>query len=494
MQDEASLGFNAETLATRTRKFSTIVYILTASLTLVSFTINGDFAFFIAVLTVVGCGFAARRQTKDLPQFLLLTHPSLTYVATTLLYGITSGNFGMDLMFDRTLAFSIVAFYQLALLVAWAFARVIPLPTPRNGEHSSSRGRHAFMGMIFFGGLYLATQFLPSLRQVEVFSLSISALFAYYTALLATRQNRPRPRLAAFSSLAMMGVISVAGNSRTAVFVMLLFWLFYLAGLRHRVFTLRNMAIGLASIIAINVLTASVIGARAMRDDVDPATLMAETLRIALSPETLLASLPFSGSEDTPVIDPSRVNTQYFSPFLRGPKNDYSADISFAGRLAMLAHMDIVTGRLGFIEDPKWNDIASTYTSALPDFGQTKVLNWSDQLVWSLALRDRSTAASPLITPAGELYIMGGFWGFVPLTVAVFFPIFIGLRLLRASLGEGFPYTGVGVTILYSVTFTGTALAAVSLELRTLPIVLGWLYLTRASFVGTSSRHLSPAR
>jgi hypothetical protein len=221
----------------------------------------------------------------------------------------------------------------------------------------------------------------------------------------------------------------------------------------------------------LNWISYSFLEARKFRTDTTD--VFEETINIAFSPEGLTHLLLISDDE-IPIYD--TVGSAYRSDFIRTSVWGPVADTSWTGRLALIAHMDIVTGRLAEPDEIDWRIVAGTVGSVLPNFGDKQELLYSDELVWGLSLRSRQSVGRPLVTVAGELYAIGGF----PFILVAGFMLYSGLILLLVIFDHiarnKLVYVVTGISLLGSVTLTGTFAGLMASSFRMLPEFLVLLF------------------
>ena len=413
------------------------------------------------------------RREADVSKLFVLLHPSLLYTGTTWLYALSTLNLPLEGFVNAGLAFTIAAVYQAAIFSAYLLSKLLPIGRDTVVTDLRSplpRARRAWLLTAFGSSLYVVAAISEAAKGYSPVAATIFFVGLGY--LIVSRKNIGWIVLI---SLAFVFTISLTTNERTGIFLTLFFWAVVFAYRMPHIFTLRNAALLVVAFGALNWVTYSFITARTDVAEGNAQEPLTRTVEVAFSPLGLTRLIPF-WPQDEEVSSFSARSGRYYSLFLRA-NSDQSENFTTAGRFALLAHMDIATGRLGLVDHVDWNELGLLVPSALPDFGQRKNLIYSDQVIWGLGLRPKETVARPLITVAGEFYSLGGLAVLFFASMAVFFVVFLELSILRKILGYNFIYVTASLTVIYSITFTGTALGSVLIVFRYLPILLIFLTL-----------------
>lgn len=456
-------------LRTRFNVLIQIAGLFLALAAIASFVLTVNATVLVLSLVCAGILVAAPHIERDIVRLFLLVHPSLMYVATAYFYAAVHLNLEFAGFIDLTLAVSIAFVYQTAICLAFVvtYSRApVSRPLIYSARWAATTAIIAFLlyCIAVTGPIGALRGFAPAL-----FGLMCVGLGAYVL------QSTPRDQLVALVvSLVATLAVSVVVNERTSLFVLLLFCLvLFLAGTR-KLITFSRMLLVLAFIILANWVTFAFLTARIEESQGLTANTVGRTVELAFSYEGVAAAIPLLPMAENPKSQPNR-QRRYHAAFLRNSAWGEADELSVFARLTLLAHMDVVTGRLGDIHAVKWHEIAALVPNALPNVGQQKNLIYSDDVVWDLGLRDRNSIGRPMITVAGELYTMGGLAAVFWIALVVFTLIFLLLRLIRSGTGYNPVYVGAMLSLLYAITMTGTALGAVAMVLRTLPLM--WIAL-----------------
>ena len=453
--------------------FSKITAVLVAAFGVVNLATAPDLTVFMAFIFASAAIYVFPRLEPDPLICFVVVHPSFMYVLTTSITATTKINFGLEGLQDKAVAFSIVQIYQSAIILAYLtyFLMFGRGKLATTGRISSPRKTMALAAVFFV--LYASIAVLPGLDRLGSFSPLVLASSCYF--LVSSVKVGSRQSLTFFIVVVLTAAIAAVGNARTPLFLALLIWFIFLLFGSRSLLRPKLIVGGLLGIFAINLITYSFISVRADRENLDNSEILTATLETAFSAEGLYNAIPF-GQEPSVATDSSRAS-RYYSPFLRGGTD--TEDNSVLGRLTLIAHMDIVTARVGFVSTINWPALQNSFTAALPSIGQEKNLLFADEVVWDLGLRDRRVVGYPLITPAGELFVMGGLSVLFFAAYGSFLLLLIELRILRNMVSYGYPYVATGIVVIFGVTTTGTALALFGVVVRNMPMLLVLIALVR---------------
>lgn len=452
---------------------------------------DGDLVVLVSCVLLSISSLSLCRREYDVAILFLAIHPTLTYAATTAAFSIAHLNLSLTGFVDKDTAFVIVSVYQAAIFSAYLVSRLVSNRSISNdfALPALNKNRASVVTLAGFC-IFVLFALTPDSSTLASISGTAIAVMCFGLGSYVTADGMRRIFAPIAVSLIAVGGCALLLNQRTSLFLILLFWIIIILSISKSLFSWRNLLISIAAIFIINLVTFSFVAAREEHSENPDINTISRTIDIALSARGLDAAIPFIDSEPSSRSYSSRTN-RYYSNFLGGGPND-SNDVSASSTLARLAQMgamDIVTGRLGDVNEIDVSRWWQLLISTMPDFGQAKDLRLSDDIVWELGLRDRTSIGRPLVTVAGEMYAIGGFAGLFILASTVFLAIFLELLILRRVIGYSAVYVGTAFSILYGITMTGTALSAIAVATRALPqiIIVLWLaalYLRR--------RHLPP--
>lgn len=461
-------------LSARISTFVRLVSWGTVFLSLLSGVASGDFVVPLCAIGSALISLTAATYQKDMLRLLLVAHPTISYMFFTLAYGFLNGNPGLSGLLNAGRGFTITLIYQFAILGADIFismvagrkhdASTIDTTTP---NPYAMRAGWVLVGVLAAFASARQT-FLTAHIPVLVGLIVASVVWTVHA-----RDGRKVLLLAVFT-LGAFFLISSITNGRTILLVLLLAWVLLLLAYARRLFTIRNLLFGVLCVCLLNWITFAFLEARKTRTATSD--VFEETINIAFSEEGLL-HLVLMG---TPEFRSDPIGSAYRSDFIRTSVWGRVDDTSVAGRLALIAHMDIVTGRLPEPTEVNWGLVGGTIGSVMPNFGDKQELLLSDELVWALSLRPRGSVGRPLVTVAGELYAIGGFQ-FILGAGFVLYAGLIGLLVVFDRISRNkLVYLVTGVALLGSVTLTGTFAGLMASSFRMLPEFLVLLYLLAA--------------
>jgi hypothetical protein len=416
------------------------------------------------------------RSEKDILTAIIVQSPAITYICTTLIFSIFSRNISLSGMYDVDRAFLIVSLYQIGILVAYAIVSIILPVRLFNKSRLEGYYKRPYLYTI-------CTTMAASLLFVRFAGIGQSMTQNIMTVLWATvtlsahSTRKGKYALTFTIGTLTMVILSFVLNQRTYLFSTVLFAiLFYTAQSRQAVSFLKIILVVTAGF-SLGVISESIIKARPNdRSSIDTAQVMQNTINELGSLETWQNALPNIANSD--YSDGVTNKARYYSPFLQGgvgSKVDQSGTIG--ARLAQIGHMDIVTGgypiQSKFDADNWLDHIRSVYGAE----SETSVAPiYSDQLVWNLGIRPRGLIGRPLVSVAGEVYMLSGVWWLIPITAIAYLILFLELAVLRTIIGLNTTYVICGLIALFPIIFTGTALNLVATDIRGIPILIALLW------------------
>jgi hypothetical protein len=457
----------------RLRLFIAFISVVTLIMGAASSVASGTISPFLAGLVALVVMIISVRYEPDTLLVLLVNSPCLTYLFSTLLFGVINGNIFLDGMFNAERAFTISLVYQIGVLFALGaakpFAGFRNLPDAANVHHFS----RLKLSLVTASAIML----LAAARGFGVGQSLISALLPLlWWSIAASSQRGLRGSTFLITALSVLSlfIVSLVANQRTYMFSGVLFIvLFYLTNSPKLFSFTRAAGIAVASI-ALGVVSQSFINARPNdRSQVPVSQVINDTLSGIISAKTWKNALPSLEAED---LGGSRFaqRARYYSPFLQGGPTaveDQTGTIS--ARFAQLGHMDIVTGQYPLqktLDFENWHDhIWSAFAGT--DNNSTANL-YSDELVWRLGLRPRGSIGRPLVTVAGELYMLSGIYLMIFTTFTLYLALFLEILFLRRIIGFSTSYVIGGIIFLIPVVFTGTAFSLLGLIVRGAPAFL----------------------
>jgi hypothetical protein len=424
-------------------------------------------AFLLGVFTILMAAFE-----KDAFKLILLTHPALFYVGTTLLYATLNWNLSLEGLQNGPLAFEIVLLYQLAILCAYVLTALSGLKqntSVNNIFQPTNQSRAKFLA--FFAGTLLALSVLPSLQQLIPLRPIFLVVTLFCTAIYIENKSSGFSLFIALCSALPALVVALAQNQRTPILLYLVFWGVLYVLKQKNISLVKIVLIGLLGLFFSNLITESFIRARLEYQAGHVASAPTRTLELIFSGESIWSAIPILG-QSSDVKKLTNESSLYHSAFLRKSYSNEANDLGFLARTALIAYIDIVAPRVETRNDNiDWNSVQGILLSVIPDIGQTKELIYSDKLVWSLGLRGTETIGRPLVTIPGELFSIGGF-GFLFLSsLALYFLLFLEINWTRQYLHSSIVCNATLLVLFYDVIFTGTALSAISVGLRNFPLL-----------------------
>lgn len=463
-----------ELLAARIATFVRWVAWLTIFLSLLSGVSSRDF---VVPLCGVGSGLLSLgvlSYQRDPLRLLLVAHPTISYMFFTLAYGFFNGNMGLTGLLNPGRAFVITLIYQFAIFGADMFVKLMLGRWDTAGASQIDEKKPYAMRVGWVLVVVLAAFSAAHLSFLTAHTPVLVGLIVATVAWSAHARDGKKIALLAVTTLAAFFLISSMTNGRTILLVLLLAWVLLVLAYAPRVLSFRNVALGLLCVGILNWVTYSFLEARKVRTETGE--VFEKTIDIAFS-DNGLAHLLLIPTGERPNYDV--VGSAYHSDFIRTSVWGPADDSAVAGRLALIAHMDIVTGRLPEPQEVDWDVVAGTIGSVLPNFGDKQEFLYSDELVWGLSLRPRQSVGRPLVTVAGELYAIGGFQFILGAGFLLYSGLIGLLALFNRMAKNKLVYLVTGVALLGGVTLTGTFAGLMGSSFRMLPEFLVLLALLR---------------
>lgn len=266
------------------------------------------------------------------------------------------------------------------------------------------------------------------------------------------------------------GVLAFVDNNRTDLLSFALLAAVLLAQFSDRLLTVARCVAGYIGLKLLQIFSDVSLAVRPLR--ANPDLMLAEALQRFFSAETLRTLInPWHAHSAETVYAARQTGHSYFTaPFFDGPVS------SLIDRLTLLPQMDIVTGRSAAPAQVDWASLWQvSVPSALPDFGQAKILMLGDQIVWDLALRSRDSIGRPMITSQAEAWALGGLWAVFLTGFAIFLGWALTYRLLLwyfqlRPLVQGFMAV-VAVHALFTTTLLEQVLAMIRFPLQVLVLL-----------------------
>lgn len=431
----------------------------------------------LAALLGASIIFLTVRSEDDIFIAFLVQSPSITYTFTTLLFALLSGNIALSGMYDADRAFLVVILYQIGVVSAYAFLRLVTYP----GKFNDIGTKGFFDAGILTLISLLAALLLVTVRLVGIgMSLTPNIIaFCWLTVALAGLAQRPGSYKASFTIVASTLIaLSLFANQRTYMFSIVLFTVFFYLTHALKALSFFRIVLVLVSAFCLGVVSQAFVNARPNdRSAIDPVQVLTDTLTQIGSAETWVGALPdLSNEQEQRYV---QLRSAYYSRFLQGGVNATSdQSLSIGARLAQIGHMDIVTGKYPLqdnLDGPMWKDHLVATATASPE-GFLAPL-YSDELVWNLGLRPRPLIGRPLVSVAGELYMLSGIY-LLPVITFIIFLLLIGQALIyRAAIGYSSAYVISSIMAMFTIIFTGTVFGLLNTAARVMPllIVAGWV-------------------
>lgn len=362
----------------------------------------GVFAFHLATLVMAAFVFL---RSRDAIETIIFTHTFWMFTAMTYFNATLNMQVATTGLVNPERAALIATVSQLALLIAHHFSPRRPIfaggPGPfrliRGHETASSSSVLALIGV---AGLVLQwTGLLPTAYSESMILFLYVAIAVRIVSAGSVRLSDPVVLVAVALILMTVG----ESNSRTDLISFVIAMLFVWFMIARRPLNKWALMAGYLGYRLLSAFSSVIISVRPFRDEPQLMRQLfierffsVDTWRMIYRPwSDHPADQLFAGTKTT--------QSGFFSPFFNG------AEASMLDRLTLLPRMDIVTGRLAPQSEVRWSDLFDQlFWTVLPNFGQSKNLIYSDQVVWELGLRARDNVGRPMITAEAELYVMGG--------------------------------------------------------------------------------------
>ncbi|RVU83407.1 hypothetical protein EOL70_16920 [Leucothrix sargassi] len=261
-------------------------------------------------------------------------------------------------------------------------------------------------------------------------------------------------------AVSLLVFLSLSNNSRTALLSVILFLGFFVAFTQEKLIRLRYVVFAYIGISAINTFSLVMLEIRQYRETAS--NMVGVFVDKFFSMDTLLGLInPFYVSEvmQDRLYKAETYSSLFQTDFFEGGSGVFS-------RLTVLPQMDIATSNLSNAIEVKWQELGVIFASALPDFGQTKNLLLSDQIVWGLGLRDPNVIGRPMITAQGEIFYLGGYLAVFILIPLLYSLMYLGYRWFSLLLGSRFIGSLLMSQLLINSLFSTTLLSLIVLSIR----------------------------
>ncbi len=418
------------------------------------------------------------RSEDDIFIVFFVQSPSITYTLTTLLFALFTGNISLTGMYDADRAFLIVALYQVSIFAAYGALKLATYPGKIYDVCNDGFFNASYLTIFaLVGSIMLVVIRLGGFGKSLIQNIVAACWLAVALAALSYRKGLYKP---AFAIVAVTFLsLSLFANQRTFMFSIALFTIFFYLTHANKAISFFRMLAFVVAGFSLGIISQAFINARPNDSTgVDPVQVLSDTLNEIASADAWISALPDLSNEHEQ--DYIQLRSAYFSRFLQGGLNAQSdSSNSIGARLAQIGHMDIVTAKYPLrdrVDVPMWTDQLMATATASPE-GFLAPL-YSDELVWNLGLRPRPLVGRPLVSVAGELYMLSGIYWF-PVITFVIFVIFIGQAMIfRAAVGYSSAYVISLIMATFPIIFTGTAFGLLNTVGRMLPvlIIIGWAF------------------
>lgn len=410
----------------------------------------------------------------DLLLMFVVLSPSLNYVITSQIFAALAGNLSFSGFFDLSVSGLIVVIYQAAAIAAYLmYALFLRRGTLVDHTDSYLSFRNAMIvALTSVAGLLLI--------RLAAFGQSLLPLLIpvawWAVASVASRTQRTASLVAIFLATSfLLLIVSFLVNQRTYVATAAVAGVLVACAKLNKIVSVRNVLILAFGTIIANVVSISLLAARP--DDPATATVGSTTdlaLEAVLSPTTWVQALPFLGSAQGEKYRAERTS-KYYSNFLAGGEGKIiDLSDSLWARLAQLGHLDIVVGQKSIVTEVDLESLKDEIEFIMPgrEADDNIARLYSDVVVWDMGLRRNQLVGRPLVTVAGEMYLLTGIYVYPFFAFVVFFIILVELRILRRCAKYSVAYIVLGVVAVYNITFSGTVLNAFDLIWRVMPLLM----------------------
>jgi len=417
-------------------------------------------------LAMAGMAFCIVRASRDTVRTIIFTHSYWTFSFLTYAYAALNGELASGLLLAPERSTLVAMTSQAGLSLAFMLSPAAPA---LQESQASTERRERLAGiepiLLALGIVGVACKFLPLVPQAYAASL----VLLLHTGLAIRILNRERalrdPVLLA--SLALLAAVSVATNERTDLMGVLLLIGFAAILTQKWLLTPLNLLTAYLGWRLLTVFSAISLSVRWAREAPWHAMeLFAERFFSTQTLRTLVD--PFHTHAAARLYESQAEPSPFFAALPGGP-----ADL--LARLALLPQMDAVVARL----DPagvRWADLWAIMVSALPSFGQDKLLIFSDILVWELGLRPHDSIGRPMITAEGELFALGSYPAVFLGIALCFLALHLGYRLITRLTGSRVIAILIVSQLFINSVFSTTLLSVVTQTVRE-PLQLALLLL-----------------
>lgn len=461
--------------------------VVSVASTTISPLIASIFATIIVLLTV--------RYEHDTLLLIIVNSPTITYLFSTFLFSALTANLPLDGMFNVDRAFTISFIYQFGVAVAY----IVIKPISGLSSLTDSAFTYIYSPEKLYFISVISLIILATARAIGFGQSLIGALLPLlWWSITASSQRKivPATYIVIFIGVSALFAVSLVANQRSYMFSSVLFIAMFYASYSSRVLSFSRVSAVAIGCIALSIISQSFLNARPNdRTNVSVSQVASDTLGGIFSFDTWANALPSLqvDSDDAGAVSQS---SRYYSPFLQGgPAVTKNQSGTISARFAQLGHMDIVTGQYplmtGF-DAANWKD--HVVSAILGSRGESTAALYSDELVWQLGLRPRGSIGRPLVSVAGELYMLSGIYFMLAMTIGIYIILFSGILWFRYIVGYSTSYVIGGTIFLIPVIFTGTAFGLLNLITRgTVTFaVLVWLTVKFARRNAQLSPHQMP--
>jgi hypothetical protein len=440
----------------------------------------------LAHLTMAGLAFVIVRASRDGVRTIIFSHVYWTFSFATYAYALAHGQLASTGLAAPERSALIALTSQAGLFLAfWLSPSAPPLATldPDTAGMRRQTVAHIESVLLALGLAGMAVKLWHLLP--EAYGAALMLLFQVGLAIRILRHERPLRDPVLLLSLVLLTALSVATNERADLMAALLLLVFAVIMAGDRLLTPLNLLVAYLGWRLLTVFSAIALSVRWAREA--PwrlANLFADRF---FSLETLhsLAN-PLHTHAAARLYERQAELSPFFAALPGGP-----ADL--LARLALLPQMDVVVARI----DPsgvRWGDLLAILVSALPSFGQDKLLIFSDVIVWELGLRVRDSLGRPMITAEGELFAIGGYAAIALVIPACFLALFWGYRLIARLTGSRVIAILVASQLFVTGIFSTTLLSVVTQSIREpLQLALILLVLTTIAARVSTMKARAPA-
>jgi hypothetical protein len=463
---ELSARFNM-----RTKALFRALWLLFAGLVLV-YAFLGTSIYFTAVscllLLIAG---ALLFVTTDVIFYFLASHPAWMFSFSAYLYSAVNLKPVEQGLFNAAQSITIALVYQLACVAAFVLASYILRRGPRQrvvGQRAMFALRRYSEAFILFGALVSAFGVIVDDPTVSAISQDLQ-VFLWLGVALHLQKNRGfKLDIAGIFILSLFAGLALYANNRTlmlsATLVVGLGYLYF----SRRIFNPKAIIVGYFAVNFLLLFSAVSLDIRLSGGRESGKSMFSQYSEKLLTSESLQAVV-FPFHQHSSVANLRNFADESYGHDLWLPY--FGSNESFGDRFVVLALMDVVCGQFGEVHQTRWDALFNLVTASLPNFGQTKVLTYNDQLTWDLGLRDEDVIGKPMLTNACELYTMSGLTGVFLISTIEFFVIFLLIAFLRRQLEFYILYIGTVSILIIPLTVSTSSLGVAADVIRELPLI-----------------------